>query len=663
MNVVYHRAVESVRAHLAILSVTGSATGVAMENIVADAVSAAGHQISAFESVKDSEVAIRAQLTGWIEDSDIDLVLVLGEGTQTSRALAPLIEEPLPGFADLLRMLAFQEIGAAAMRSTAEAARCGGTFVFVLPANENAVRAAMEKLILPQLDPRTPQNLIADLPRLRDEAEVTRVDHASGPADNIPLPIEKEKTRSGGMPEPRLPAKPSAPVATMLRTKSRTGQNVLLRKVEDPTKPIELQKLERQLELSKTGGEPTKAMAHPLPDKEGSAPVAVAPPPTKPATSAKPPTTPPRAAKFTPHAPSPVKPPATIQPPRAAKPTPHVPIVAKPAAVLVEEVPAKPAAVLVDEEAIEEANAPTLDLETPVVTLPAKTPIADPEEAPTIRAEPVRARTPSAPKPAPVVEPPRPRPITAAPDLPRPRAPSSELPQGDLTFPPLRRSKLPIVILLLGTVAAGAVIVYFVTRPPMPDREPTQVAATPDAAVVATIEIDAAVVEPPETEIEMPADSTTPLVKKPPRVPDRRPRDTPPENPTAAPPDAAPVVVADGECDETACVMENYARACCARFKPANTDVQPIAPDSLAKSQIRTGMERVRAAVIECGAKANVSGTVKVSVVVDGEGVVQGVDVQATPDAALGTCVAGAVRKARFAKTANGGSFTYPFVF
>ena len=39
------------------------------------------------------------------------------------------------------------------------------------------------------------------------------------------------------------------------------------------------------------------------------------------------------------------------------------------------------------------------------------------------------------------------------------------------------------------------------------------------------------------------------------------------------------------------------------------------------------------------------------------------VSVKTTPDPALGNCVAGAMQHATFAKTQNGGSFGYPFVF
>ena len=110
-------------------------------------------------------------------------------------------------------------------------------------------------------------------------------------------------------------------------------------------------------------------------------------------------------------------------------------------------------------------------------------------------------------------------------------------------------------------------------------------------------------------------------------------------------------------------MVEKYARPCCARYKPAGDDFQPGTSDSLDRPQIRAGVEKMKAKVIACGEQFPAKGTVKLAITVDGEGVVQELAVQATPDDDLGSCVAAALRKARFAKTVNGGSFTYPFVF
>jgi len=106
--------------------------------------------------------------------------------------------------------------------------------------------------------------------------------------------------------------------------------------------------------------------------------------------------------------------------------------------------------------------------------------------------------------------------------------------------------------------------------------------------------------------------------------------------------------------------MEKYARPCCAHWKPAE---EPHADGGLDKPQIRAGVASVKPAVITCGEKTPVKGTVKLAVTVDPSGAVQEVNVVAAPDDTLGSCVATAMRRARFAKTTKGGSFSYPFVF
>jgi TonB family protein len=72
---------------------------------------------------------------------------------------------------------------------------------------------------------------------------------------------------------------------------------------------------------------------------------------------------------------------------------------------------------------------------------------------------------------------------------------------------------------------------------------------------------------------------------------------------------------------------------------------------------------KVKPRVMSCGDKSSAKGQVKVSVKVGGDGRVVSVSVKSSPDPALGNCVAGAMQKASFAKTQNGGSFSYPFVF
>jgi predicted Zn finger-like uncharacterized protein len=127
-----------------------------------------------------------------------------------------------------------------------------------------------------------------------------------------------------------------------------------------------------------------------------------------------------------------------------------------------------------------------------------------------------------------------------------------------------------------------------------------------------------------------------------------------------------------GGCDEVSCVLNNYEGACCSKFKkggskPSAGAAKPAGggdlPDALDRGMIQAGVDKVKARVMACGDRSSAKGEVKVSVKVAANGSVSSVTVKNTPDAGLGSCVAGAMQKATFAKTSNGGSFAYPWKF
>ena len=260
---------EALPVHIAVLSIADSAASADRETsrAIGEKAAAAGHEIVDEEIVRDDEAAIRDQLVRWISTDNIDVVIVTAsmDSEMASAALAPLIKNQLPGFTDLFRWLTFQEIGASAMQSTAEAVQCQDTFVFVLPAHAGAVGAAMDKLILPQLDARTkPKNLVTQMPRLKDAAKKIVPDRSmpvfAAPAaarpdtqpepDAVPHHVEpaKEKTQGGPGLQPKRPAQPTP--GQQPRGKPRTA-NTIARKTDDPpTKPIDLAKLEKQIKLS-----------------------------------------------------------------------------------------------------------------------------------------------------------------------------------------------------------------------------------------------------------------------------------------------------------------------------------------------------------------------------------------------------------------------------
>jgi molybdenum cofactor biosynthesis protein B len=116
----------------------------------------AGHRVADYALLKDEPAQIQTHLQSLCQRSDLAAVILNG-GTgiaprdTTYDAIERLLEKVLPGFGELFRWLSYQEIGSRAIASRAVAGVCQGKLVFSLPGSSNAVRLAMEKLILPEL--------------------------------------------------------------------------------------------------------------------------------------------------------------------------------------------------------------------------------------------------------------------------------------------------------------------------------------------------------------------------------------------------------------------------------------------------------------------------------------------------------------------------------
>jgi molybdenum cofactor biosynthesis protein B len=165
-----------VPVHVAIVTVSDTRTLETDKSggLLAEALGAAGHVVAAREIVPDDAGALGALFRRWIDDVSVDVVVATGGTGITGRdvtpeALAPLVTKPIPGFGELFRMLSYDDIGASTIQSRAEAALCGTTFVFLLPGSTGAVRLALDKILLPQLDSRTrPCNFVELMPRLKE---------------------------------------------------------------------------------------------------------------------------------------------------------------------------------------------------------------------------------------------------------------------------------------------------------------------------------------------------------------------------------------------------------------------------------------------------------------------------------------------------------------
>ncbi len=116
----------------------------------------ANHAITAYVILKDEPTLIQDEIEKLRERTDVD-VIILNGGTgiaprdTTYDAVEKLLSKTLPGFGEIFRFLSYQEIGSRAIASRAIAGTCQGKLIFSLPGSSNAVRLAMEKLILPEI--------------------------------------------------------------------------------------------------------------------------------------------------------------------------------------------------------------------------------------------------------------------------------------------------------------------------------------------------------------------------------------------------------------------------------------------------------------------------------------------------------------------------------
>ena len=144
-------------------------------NWLKQAVEETGHQCVAKTIVKDDIYQIRAAVSVWIAEAEIDVVLSTGGTGVTGRdgtpeAIAPLLDKEIEGFGEMFRVLSYDDIKTSTLQSRALAGVANATYLFVLPGSPSACKTAWQKLISEQLDNRTrPCNLVMLMPRLKEQ--------------------------------------------------------------------------------------------------------------------------------------------------------------------------------------------------------------------------------------------------------------------------------------------------------------------------------------------------------------------------------------------------------------------------------------------------------------------------------------------------------------
>jgi molybdopterin adenylyltransferase len=155
-----HRHRESAPEHVRLAVLTISDTRTPENDTGGDTIEelmrGAGHEIVERRIVRDDAARIRTEIVNLLARPDADAVITTG-GTgisardTTYEVVDRMIEKKLDGFGEIFRALSYEEIGAAAILSRAVAGTVGTKLVACLPGSRNAVRLAVEKLLVPEI--------------------------------------------------------------------------------------------------------------------------------------------------------------------------------------------------------------------------------------------------------------------------------------------------------------------------------------------------------------------------------------------------------------------------------------------------------------------------------------------------------------------------------
>lgn len=117
----------------------------------------AGHVVASRSLVIDDVYLMRARVSQWIAEPEINAIICTG-GTgftgrdSTPEALSVLFDKHIDGFGELFRHLSYGDIGTSTVQSRAIGGMANQTVIFCLPGSTGACKTAWEGILKEQLD-------------------------------------------------------------------------------------------------------------------------------------------------------------------------------------------------------------------------------------------------------------------------------------------------------------------------------------------------------------------------------------------------------------------------------------------------------------------------------------------------------------------------------
>ncbi len=127
--------------------------------LLAERLTEAGHRLAERRIVIDDVYRIRAVVSEWIANPEVQVILTTG-GTgftgrdSTPEAISVLLDKRIEGFGEQFRQLSWQEVGSSTIQSRCLGGLANATVIFCLPGSSGACRTAWDGLLAEQLDSR-----------------------------------------------------------------------------------------------------------------------------------------------------------------------------------------------------------------------------------------------------------------------------------------------------------------------------------------------------------------------------------------------------------------------------------------------------------------------------------------------------------------------------
>ncbi len=158
MGYLEHREKSPKSLNFAVLTISDTRTEESDESgrIIIGGLRKYGHRISFYSIIKDDFNLIQKTIKKLLKDSKIQVIITNG-GTGISKrdvtidVVLKILEKKLDGFGELFRYLSYDEIGSSAIMSRTVAGIADGKIIICIPGSKDAVKLAMDELILPEI--------------------------------------------------------------------------------------------------------------------------------------------------------------------------------------------------------------------------------------------------------------------------------------------------------------------------------------------------------------------------------------------------------------------------------------------------------------------------------------------------------------------------------